>query len=139
VLRYDEHPTAIRLLALLGGLGMTVGAFLAWSITYDFVGKPYREIGVSTSLGIIALIAGIATLVFVAVPRLLPLAIATGLVGGAAAGLYMIDALPLNLPDAATQLGLGLIGTLGCAALTGAAGIAALSVAAAVKQTSERR
>jgi hypothetical protein len=134
MLEYKDHPLAVRALALLGGSGMTFAPLLNWSIMWDFVGRPHRESGLASGFGAVVLAAGIGTLLITALPRYLPLAILTGLVGGAAAGLYLLDVLPLRfIPDGATEPRAGLVLALGSAAITGAAGITSLAVATAVR------
>jgi hypothetical protein len=133
VLRYDNHPTALRLLAALGGAGMTIAPALAWAVMWNFAGRPVREAGLESEFGVVVLVVGLMTLVTAGLPHLLPLNIVTGLIGGAAAGLYLVDVLAFRfVPDSATEVELGLVLALGSAAVTGAAGIAALAVAAAV-------
>jgi hypothetical protein len=137
MLEYKDHPLAVRALALLGGCGMTVAPLLSWSITWDIAGRPHREAGLASGFGVVVLAVGIGTLLITAVPRYLPLAILTGLIGGAAAGLYLIDVLAFRLiPDGATEARAGLALALGSAAITGAAGITSLAVATAVSARS---
>jgi hypothetical protein len=136
MLDYNGHPFVVRVLALLGGAGMTTAPMLGWTITSNLAGRPVRESGLDTGFGIVVLASGIATILIGVFPRFLPLAILTGLVGGAAAGLYLVESIPLKteyFPGGfIREFDRGLVLALGSAAITGASGIAALAVASAV-------
>ena len=112
---------------------MVVGPLLKWKIGYGFDGQPVVERGIESVFGWIVILCGVAALASGGAGRLLPLAILPGLIGGAITGLAFLDVMAWRfIPDASTETGLGLLMSMGGAALAGAAGVVGLSVAAAV-------
>ena len=112
---------------------MIVGPLLKWKIGYGFDGLPIVERGIESVAGGVVLVCGIATMACGGIGRLLPLAVVPGLVGGAITGLVFLEVMATRfIPDGSTETGLGLVMSMGGAALAGAAGVVGLSVAAAV-------
>jgi hypothetical protein len=135
VLGYDSQPLVVRALGALGGICMSIGPLLDWRLSCGVAGCEATR-GIESVTGWIAVLLGLATVAFGVAGRLAPLCILTGLAGGAIAGLELIDV--LNYPvgaDLLEQVKIGLVITLGGAAVAGAGGIAGLSVAAAVEAT----
>jgi hypothetical protein len=133
VLNYDDQPMFVRFLVGFGGVCMFIGPLFRWTIMYDFAGRPHVERGLDSPVGWAVMVLGAFTLWLAVVPRLMPLAIASALIGGALSGLELISALPfVFIPDMSTQVILALIGTVGGAAVAGAGGITATAIALAV-------
>jgi hypothetical protein len=119
---------------------MTLAPLLDWRVSYG-IGGPFDAVrGVQTSEGIFVLLLGIATLAAAARPKFAVAGIATGLAGGAVTGLYLIAVLDYPvLTDSTEEVRVGLVASLGGAALAAAGGIVALSVSSALYAVSARR
>lgn len=151
-------PGLYRVPAFVAGLAMALGPFFRWRWFRDAeTGEIYgiergidstiegflgRDNGTWTPiLGWIVVVAGAVTLILVFVPRLLPLAIATGAVAGAITVLYLFRfGQFVPLPHVVLyNIGFGLVVAMGGAALAGAAGFGALAVHIAARDGKRNR
>ena len=135
---YDRQPLLVRLLLAVAGVALVAGTLLEWRVTYGFTGRPEMVTGLERASGIVVLIMGLATLAAAAWERAAAAGILTGLAAGALTGLELIDVLALPaIADSVQEVGIGLVISLGGAAIAGAGGICALAVAASVAARSD--
>ena len=143
MLEYDDHPGFIRLLAIVGGTAMVIGPLLKWAIAPELLpSESAVQRGIESVEGWVAVLCGLATIAFGIRVRLVPLAIVTGLIGGALASRSLLNYLSVVYVIPYTEIterpNLGLILSMSGAALAGAAGVAGLLVASAVRAVESR-